>query len=109
MCCARAVCAKNQCSEFVLVIKIKKCSNVQWRQACALKASLKTSVLAASIIDSGSSFHSWEKSFIHIYIGPATSIYKFKWVVISCLAFLLFKVIWNFYCRGASYDLVQVC
>ena len=65
----------------------------------ALKASLKTSVLAASKIDSGSSFHSWEKSFFFIYIGPATSIYKFKWVVISCLAFLLFKVIWNFYCR----------
>ena len=41
------------------------------------QASLKTSVLAASIIDSGSSFHSWGKSFIHIIGGPATSIYKF--------------------------------
>ena len=58
----------------------------------ALKASLKTSVLAASIIDSGSSFHSWEKSFIHI-CRSCNQHYKFKWVVISCLAFLLFKVI----------------
>ena len=44
-----------------------------------------------------------------IYISPATSICKFKWVVVSCLAFLLPKVIWNSYCQGATYDLVQVC
>ena len=56
MCCARAVCAKKQCSEFVLVIyKNKMCSNLQWGLAWALKASLKASVLAASIIVSGSS------------------------------------------------------
>ena len=41
--------------------------------------------------------------------SPATSIYKFKWVVISCLAFLLTEVIWNFYFEGAIYDLIQVC
>ena len=63
--------------------------------AWALKASLKASVLAASIIVSGSSFHSLTdlgKSYIYIYISPATSTYKFKWVVISCLAFLLTEV-----------------
>ena len=54
-------------------------------------------------------FNASGKKAIYIYISPVTSIYKFKWVVISFLAFLLFKVIWNFYCRGASYDLVQVC
>ena len=51
---------------------------------------------------------SWKKA-IFIYISPATSIYKFKWIVISCLAFLLPEVIWNFYCQGAIYDLIQVC
>ena len=55
-----AVCAKTQCSEFVLVIyKNNKCSIiVQWGLALAIKASLKASVLAASIIVLGSSFHS---------------------------------------------------
>ena len=88
------------------------CSNVQWGLAWALKASLKASVLAASIIVSGSSFHSLtvlgKKLYYFIYISPATSIYKFKWAVISCLAFLLSEVIWNYYCQGAIYDLVQV-
>ena len=58
-CCACAVWAKKKCSEFVLVIKKnKKCWNVQWGPARALKASLKASLLAASIIVLGSSFHS---------------------------------------------------
>ena len=48
------------------------------------------------------------KKAILIYISPATSIHKFKWVVSSCLAFLLPEVIWNFYCPGAIYDLIQV-
>ena len=67
-------------------------------------------MLAASIIVSGSSFHSLTvlgKKAIFIYISPATSIYKFKWVVISGLAFLLSEVIWNYYCQGAIDDLVQ--
>ena len=66
--------------------------------AWALKASLKASVLAASIIVSGSSFHSLTdlgESYIYIYISPATSIYKFKWVVISCLEFRLTEVPYN--------------
>ena len=50
-----------------------------------------------------------KKSYIYIYISPATSIYKLRWVVISCLAFLLSELIWNYYCQGAIYDLVQVC
>jgi len=54
-------------------------------------------------------FYGPEKKAVFINISPATSIYKFKWVVISCLVFLLSKVIWNFYCQGAIYDLVQVC
>ena len=49
------------------------------------------------------------KKAIFMNISPATSIYNFKWVVISCLVFLLSKVIWNFYCQDAIYDLVQVC
>ena len=64
----------------------------------ALKASLKASVLAASIIVSGSSFHSLTdlgESYIYIYISPATSIYKFKWVVICCLEFRLTEVPYN--------------
>ena len=52
---------------------------------------------------------SGKKKAIFIYISPAISIYKFKWVVISCLAFLLPEVIWNFYCQGAIYNLKQVC
>ena len=52
-------------------------------------------------------FNGSGKKAIFIYISPATSIYKFKWVVISCLAFLLPEVIWNFYCQGAIYDLIQ--
>ena len=46
-------------------------------------------------------FNGSGKKAIFIYISPATSIYKFKWVVISCLAFLLPEVIWNYYCQGA--------
>ena len=38
-------------------------------------------------------FNGSGKKAIFIYISPATSIYKFKWVVISCLAFLLPEVI----------------
>ena len=44
------------------------------------------------------------KKAIFIYISPAISIYKFKWLVIFCLAFLLSEVIWNYYCQGAIYD-----
>ena len=40
------------------------------------------------------------KKAVFLNISPATSIYKFKWVVISCLVFLLSKEIWNFYCQG---------
>ena len=56
-------------------------------------------------------FNGSGKKAVFIYISPATSIYKFKWVVISCLAFLLPEVIWNFYCQGAIYDLIviQIC
>ena len=53
-------------------------------------------------------FNGSGKKAVFIYISPATSIYKFKWLVISCLAFLLPEVIWNFYCPGAIYDLIQV-
>ena len=49
------------------------------------------------------------KKTIFIYISPAASNNKFKWVVISSLAFLLSEVIWNFYCQGTIYDIVQVC
>ena len=92
-------------------------------------------MLAASIIVSASLFHSLtdlgKKLYLYILVpqpvmriisksfevsarkvtqSPATSIYKFKWVVISCLAFLLPEVIRNFYCPGAGiYDLIQVC
>ena len=53
------MCAKTQCSEFVLVIyKNNKCSIVQGGLALAIKASLKVPVLAASIIVLGSLFHS---------------------------------------------------
>ena len=53
-------------------------------------------------------FNGSGKKTIFIYISPATSIYIFKWVVISYLAFLLTEVIWNFYCQGAIYDLIKV-
>ena len=70
MCCANAMCAKNSAVNLWWWYKNKKCSNAQWGLARALKASLKASVLAASIIVSGSSFHSLTdlgKSFIYIY------------------------------------------
>ena len=54
-------------------------------------------------------FNGSRKKAIFIYISPATSIYKFKWVVISCLEFPLTEVIRNFYFEGAIYDLIQVC
>ena len=105
------MCDKKQCSEFyagdIKIKRKKNVLNVQWGLA-----SLKASVSAASIIVSGSSFHSLTdlgKKAMFLYISPATSIYKFKWVVIYCLAFLLSEVIWNCYCQGAIYDLVQVC
>ena len=37
-------------------------------------------------------FNGSGKKAVFIYISPATSTYKFKWVVISCLAFLLTEV-----------------
>ena len=52
-------------------------------------------------------FNGSGKKAVFIYISPATRVYKFQWVVISCLAFLLPEVIWNFYCQGAIYDLIQ--
>ena len=58
MCCARAMCVKNSAVNLCWRYKNKKCSNSQWGLARALKASLNASLLAASIIVSGSSFHS---------------------------------------------------
>ena len=48
------------------------------------------------------------KKGIFIYLSPATSIYKIKWVVISRSAFLLL-VICNFYCQGAIYENLRCC
>ena len=65
----------------------KKCSNAQWGLAWALKASLKASVLAASTIVPGGSFHSLtdlgKKLYLYILVlQPAFIIYNFLFGVL---------------------------
>ena len=76
------------CAVLVLCALKNIAVNVQWGLAWTLNTSLKASVLAASIIINCFRkfipvFHCPGKKAIFIYISPATSIYKFKCVVIS--------------------------
>ena len=48
-------------------------------------------------------FNGSGKKAIFIYISPATSIYKFKWVVISCVAYYYYDIF------EKGLDLVTVC
>ena len=114
MCCARAVCAKKHCSEFVLVIYEKK--NVfKSSMGPGLGPQGKLEGLCVGSFNNCFGkfvpFFNWPgKKKLYLYILVLqTSIYKFRWVVISCLAFLLSDLIWNYYCQGAICDLVQVC
>ena len=115
MCCACAVWAKKQCGEFVLVIKknkkMFKCSMGPGLDPQGKLEDLCVGSFNNNCFGKFVPFFSrpGKKAIFIICISPATSIYKFKWVVISCLAFLLSKVIWDFYCQSAIYDLLQVC